>query len=115
MDMDADEDEDDEPTPVDPAESHTSTAVVSAHLKYDLAFLIVCFILITYIFRNVQKSRSFGTSFKFPEGSGAPEGSYSTAPGSANVAFAANVYNDDLCSHTCTRSRCGFSGCGVRV
>jgi hypothetical protein len=26
-------------------------------------------------FQNVQQSRSFGTSFKFPEGSGAPGGS----------------------------------------
>jgi len=46
--------------------------------------------------QNVQQSRSFGTSFKFPEGSGAPGGSSGSAPGSGNAAFADDTQDDDL-------------------
>lgn len=65
-------------------------------LRYDLVLLIVCFVLITYISQNVQQSRSFGSSFKFPEGSGTPGGTSGTAPGSGNAAFADDTQDDDL-------------------
>jgi hypothetical protein len=65
-------------------------------LRYDLAFLIVCFVLITLSFQNVQQSRTFGASFKFPEGAGAPGGGTGTAPGSGNAAFADDTQDDDL-------------------
>ena len=47
-------------------------------------------------FQNVQQSRSFSMSFKFPEGLGAPGDSSGSALGSGNMAFADNMQDDDL-------------------
>jgi transitional endoplasmic reticulum ATPase len=56
-----------------------------------------CLLCIDHIsFQNVQQSRSFGSSFKFPEGSGAPGGNSGTAAGSGNAAFADDTQDDDL-------------------
>ena len=45
--------------------------------------------------QNLQQSRSFGSSFKFPEGDPAAAGS-SGAPASGNAAFGADAQDDDL-------------------
>ena len=41
--------------------------------------------------QNLQQSRSFGTTFKFPEGSSAPSGS-----SGGNAAFGEDAADDDL-------------------
>ncbi|KAF8475209.1 P-loop containing nucleoside triphosphate hydrolase protein [Russula ochroleuca] len=46
--------------------------------------------------QNLQQSRSFGSSFKFPEGSGGSGGNAGVAPGSGNAAFADDTQDDDL-------------------
>jgi transitional endoplasmic reticulum ATPase len=45
--------------------------------------------------QNLQQSRSFGSSFKFPEG-GAPDGSSNSAPSRGNAAFGDDAQDDDL-------------------
>jgi len=45
--------------------------------------------------QNLQQSRSFGTSFKFPEG-GPSSGNSGTAPGRGNVTFNDETQDDDL-------------------
>jgi len=45
--------------------------------------------------QNLQQSRSFGTSFKFPEG-GPSSGNSGTAPGRGNVTFTDETQDDDL-------------------
>ncbi|KAI9458156.1 P-loop containing nucleoside triphosphate hydrolase protein [Lactarius psammicola] len=46
--------------------------------------------------QNLQQSRSFGTSFQFPQGSGTPGGTSGAAPSGGNAAFADDTQDDDL-------------------
>lgn len=45
--------------------------------------------------QNLQQSRSFGSSFKFPESSGAPAAAAS-APVASNAGFGEDTQDDDL-------------------
>ena len=44
--------------------------------------------------QNLQQSRSFGSNFKFPEGSGAPAAA--NAPAASNAGFGEDTQDDDL-------------------
>ncbi|KAH9167490.1 P-loop containing nucleoside triphosphate hydrolase protein [Lactarius sanguifluus] len=46
--------------------------------------------------QNLQQSRSFGTSFQFPQSSGTPGGTSGAAPSGGNAAFADDTQDDDL-------------------
>lgn len=61
-------------------------AQVSPYIRIERGSILI------YYFQNLQQSRSFGSSFKFPEG--AP-GSSTSAP-SGNAAFGEDAQDDDL-------------------
>ena len=66
---------------------------IRCSLRYDLAYLIVCFLLITYIFPERTAVEVFRHVIQIPGGF---RGSSSTAPGSGDAAFAGDTQDNDL-------------------